>query len=760
MPDYSSKYFTIRSLAANNTITFTKRSAVTTTYATSISYSTDNGATWNTTNIGSGQQTVSVSGVNNGDEVLWKGIATAWAASGSSGIIDMSSTFSASGNFEVEGNIMSLLHGDDFQDKVVLTGENNFSNLFGSSTTIKGALNLVLPATTLTPRCYGWMFQSCSNIISTPAVMPAKVLTYQCYKSYRAECWNATSVPIISATTQDYESCNNMFLRNSAITETPIIRTKALAQRCFAAMFHSCTAITKITCLVESGINQNDSTTNWVYSIPTGSTKTFYKSPNASVSSSSTGSGSTWPRGANGIPSGWTVVNYNPFFVDVDTITAPASGSAYTINLTSSNQWTATTEQSWLTVSPSSGTGDTALTVTISANNLFGRSGTIELTDSDSNSITITVYQAKASVSLKSCSLVRSGNVVNRMYREGQLILLNVAHKPHINLSEDEIDFEQEASSTTITVESNMVWTASTSTPWITITTGASALNVAVSENTTGEDRDGTITITGRNILGTVSTSITVNQFYVIDYTTRYLTTRSLADNNTITFRKGSLVPPESATYVAYSTDNGTNWTTMYITNQGEQTLSVVLNSGETAIWKGEVTAGWTCGSTNSTYYSNFLGSGDFEVEGNLMSMVWGDDFSGKTTMPRAACRDMFRDSTNLVSARNFKLTATSFGGNGTYGYEHMFSGCSKLEQGPDLDAFSTLLTGIYKNFFYNCTSLKYIKCTATNTGAIECTVNWVYGVPSGGTFVKAASKSWSTGTSGIPSGWTVVEVD
>jgi hypothetical protein len=55
------------------------------------------------------------------------------------------------------------------------------------------------------------------------------------------------------------------------------------------------------------------------------------------------------------------------------------------------------------------------------------------------------------------------------------------------------------------------------------------------------------------------------------------------------------------------------------------------------------------------------------------------------------------------------------------------------------------------------CYSLNSIKCLATNISASDCTTNWVEGVASSGTFIKAANMSgWTTGNSGIPSGWTV----
>ena len=83
-----------------------------------------------------------------------------------------------------------------------------------------------------------------------------------------------------------------------------------------------------------------------------------------------------------------------------------------------------------------------------------------------------------------------------------------------------------------------------------------------------------------------------------------------------------------------------------------------------------------------------------------------------------------------------------------------MFSGCTSLTTAPELPA-TTLATSCYAYMFDDCSSLNYIKCLAINFGSYS-TDDWVTGVSSTGTFVKASSASWSTGASGIPSGWTV----
>jgi len=55
------------------------------------------------------------------------------------------------------------------------------------------------------------------------------------------------------------------------------------------------------------------------------------------------------------------------------------------------------------------------------------------------------------------------------------------------------------------------------------------------------------------------------------------------------------------------------------------------------------------------------------------------------------------------------------------------------------------------------CTNLNYIKfITPSGTISTNYFGSWVNGVASSGTFVKHPNATWTTGTSGIPSGWTV----
>ena len=121
------------------------------------------------------------------------------------------------------------------------------------------------------------------------------------------------------------------------------------------------------------------------------------------------------------------------------------------------------------------------------------------------------------------------------------------------------------------------------------------------------------------------------------------------------------------------------------------------------------------------------------------------------TTLQFGCYSSMFKGCSNLRTAPTLPATALE-----NFCYNSMFDGCASLTTAPELPA-TTLKPMCYNSMFSNCTSLNYIKCLATDISATGCTSNWVNGVASTGTFVKASSMtSWTTGNSGIPNGWTV----
>lgn len=88
--------------------------------------------------------------------------------------------------------------------------------------------------------------------------------------------------------------------------------------------------------------------------------------------------------------------------------------------------------------------------------------------------------------------------------------------------------------------------------------------------------------------------------------------------------------------------------------------------------------------------------------------------------------------------------------------YESMFCGCA-LTTAPVLPA-TTLAEHCYCNMFEGCSSLSSITMLATDINPANLFLyHWVNGVSSSGTFYKNSEATWTTtGTSGIPTGWTV----
>ena len=133
--DYSQDYFTMV-VTAGGDITWKSSTTDNILY-----YSKDNGTTWTATDG-------TAISVTSGDKILWKGTPTPKGSGTGIGSFDSTSKV----KYYVEGNIMSLLFGDDFKGKTSLERKKYaFSRLFNYSWnySITGAENLSLPATYL-----------------------------------------------------------------------------------------------------------------------------------------------------------------------------------------------------------------------------------------------------------------------------------------------------------------------------------------------------------------------------------------------------------------------------------------------------------------------------------------------------------------------------------------------------------------------------------------------------------------------------------
>ena len=300
----------------------------------------DGGWTSITSNTGSSAPTITV---NSGDKLQFRG-NNAQYANGSSRY----NSFSGStASFEIEGNIMSLIYGDDFKNKLTISSTYAFYGLFQECVNLISAENLVLPATTLANYCYNNMFRGCTSLTTAPA-LPATTLAERCYSSMFHDCKSLTIAPALPTTTlangcytgmfygctslttaptlpatdlADYcyngmfgnctklttapelpattltDSCySNMFADCTSLTTAPELPATTLANGCYQEMFMDCASLNYIKCLA-TNIPYPNCTSNWVSRVA--STGTFVKASSMK----------SWTTGVNGIPTGWTVQN-------------------------------------------------------------------------------------------------------------------------------------------------------------------------------------------------------------------------------------------------------------------------------------------------------------------------------------------------------------------------------------------------------------------------------------------------------------------
>lgn len=283
-PDYSTMYTTFEAMT-DGVFSFTKRGT-----GDDIQYSKDNGTTWIPL---ASDENVSVVA---GDKVMWKSTLTPSTSSSSSsyGI----GRFATSCDFKVYGNIMSLAYGDDFIDKTDLTGKDYiFYELFNKCAKLTDASDLLLPATTLSKRCYRSMFCEASALTKAPE-LPATTLTEYCYSWMFYKCASLTTAPELPATTLKTQCYSYMFNGCTSLTIAPELPATTLVKYCYASMFNSCSKLKHITMLA-TDISASMCLDMWVGGI-TSTTGTFVKHPDMT----------TLPTGNSGIPNGWTVEDY------------------------------------------------------------------------------------------------------------------------------------------------------------------------------------------------------------------------------------------------------------------------------------------------------------------------------------------------------------------------------------------------------------------------------------------------------------------
>ena len=653
--DWSTEYLQVEALEPLN-LTTNMSVSKTSTDILDVQYSTDK-TTWYTWN-----EDISIS-MNTGDIVYFKG-SYIWNdnVAGNNTLIT-----TADKMFNIKGNIMSLIYGDNFiLNQSSLLGYNNcFRSLFENSKVIN-ANNLILPATTLEDFCYYYMFNGCSSLVNTP-ILPATIMKWWCYGSMFMGCSSLTTAPLLPATTLATRCYSAMFNGCTSLTTAPSLTATILEVGCYNSMFYGCTSL-----------------------------ETAPELPATTLADDC----------------------YQNMFEDCSSLTTAPSLPATTLK-----------EKCY--------------------NYMFAHCTSLE-----------TAPELPANTLVTDCY----DNMFDGCTSLNYIKCLATS------------------------------WNTSYATVWV--------RNVAAS---------GTfIKYTNTNIpVGGGSTGIplgwTVTDPATEHWSNEYLQVEAL-EPMTLT----TSIPVSKTTNdildVQYSTDK-TNW------NAWNEDVSLSLSTGDKVYFKGSYLATFTKINSTNSYSAKYKlcgnDGGRYNVQGNIMSLIYGDNFANQyslqgytycfyklfmsnksitdmsnlilpatelakqcyiymfngctslttapalpaTTLVDYCYSNMFNGCTSLTTAPALPATTLK-----TNCYTQMFNGCTSLTTAPELPA--TKLTGrCYYQMFRGCTSLNYIKCLATDMTAAYCLTDWVTNVAATGTFVKDANATWASGTSGIPSGWTVQDM-
>lgn len=146
--------------------------------------------------------------------------------------------------------------------------------------------------------------------------------------------------------------------------------------------------------------------------------------------------------------------------------TSPAAGDTYTISVTSNGAWSASSDQSWASVSPASGSNNGTVTVTVAAN-----------TSTSGRTATVTI-----------------GGQTHSLTQSGATPFVTLTPTSHTSPATGE--------SYTISVTSNTAWSVSSNQTWATVSPASGSNNgsvtVTVAANTSTSGRTASITIGGQ----------------------------------------------------------------------------------------------------------------------------------------------------------------------------------------------------------------------------------------------------------------------
>lgn len=745
--DYSKKYFTLK---ANESGTF----SLSKFSNENVFYSINDGE-W-IEHIG---QTVSEQ-LEEGDTVKFKLTSATGGVHGN--------PFKFTGSHDFYGNIMSLVYGDDFEDKTTLP---NVSGLFNAAFTanqkLRSAENLIIPATDIPDSCCVAMFNSCSSLMYAPE-LPATGVSSSCYNSMFYGCTSLVEGPsILPATTLAPNCYSGMFNGCSSLQKGPDLPATTMpSQSCYYNMFSGCHSLNSLKMLA-TNFNMADFS-GWMGNVSASGTMILGDGVDVSDFPSGTNS-------INGIPSGWTVVeeNYTPTEIQSTPLTLDIlsdgelviGAGGYATGVTYSMD----KGETWNELNLPARHFEVHAGESIQFKGVFGSSQSVSYSGSTAQfnargNILSTMYANSfpyafgtgptGTTSAKLMEMFKNSNIVDasqlylperlkntsNMFQamfEGCTKLTAAPALTFTGMTSSNINncFRMFYGCTSLTAAPELPSETLAESCYGFMFTDCYALTTAPELPATALTRSCYQAMFGNCTSLTAAPELPATSLSNSCYSSMFSGCTSLAE-----------APELPATTLSPSCYQAMFGKCTSLT-EAPALPATGLSSGCYTQMFYNCTALTTAPELPATTLAQNCYSNMFSYCTSLATAP----ALPATTLAQNCYGSMFTRCDALTTAPALPATALT-----TSCYSYMFQGCISLATAPELPA-TTLAATCYQYMFNNCTSLNYIKCLATDISASNCTKNWVTNVAPTGTFVKDVNMTgWTIGVNGIPVNWVV----
>lgn len=272
-----------------------------------LEYSTDSGETWSDYHWSSSGYGGEVKLKHAGDTVMFRGDNARFGIVVYNGVTlsyEWGFNFKVDKQFNVRGNLMSLLNKNGMSPYSFMVPAGTFNYLFYNCSTLidSSDLTLMTELRSIAPWAYHALFCGCSSMTATvPKINCGQLVDTRGFNNMFQNCTALTSIPYPNATTIG-NSAYSSYVRGTGITsyEIPGDVPQIIGDNPWNGFFRQCSSLSSVTVhwTTWPTYNETVATSNWLNGVAAGGT--FHCPASLTIPS----------RDTSGVPEGWTIETF------------------------------------------------------------------------------------------------------------------------------------------------------------------------------------------------------------------------------------------------------------------------------------------------------------------------------------------------------------------------------------------------------------------------------------------------------------------